>query len=465
MTAKMRDPEQVYQELKGLPPDLFDIPFWPELCDRLRGEIAVVGSGMKEHDKPILGALTFYGRSLVESGLPEQVAEIVFGSKTLVFDVSERIRGEAFVGDVLNGAPPGFDPPERETLSAFIRRCGCGVIVLENLQAFDVQAIETLADICDTGKAHESGVFDSGLSAENVIVIATAAVRLPTIKELAAAGLKLDDGANEKVLGPKTAFPVALWRDLYRRYPEHLRPWVYSRFQHRLHEYLGPRFRKLLRANRLDEPLIDYESTEAPVWHPGAAPAPEVDHRQVVDDVRPIIASAADRPVSISSDVFISYRTIRNAKDAGWLTKKLREQGLSVWLDKDSLDIPKNADLHIKAKLIRKLVAAVRTSRCMIAFAASMQPFRLPAGYTEEDALRRGLAMRQDAALIAWNWQKLEIDHAADVLIIDTTIKNTYVIQGGRVDPSFGYRRYADTEEMGDMVSEYLDKVVLRRRR
>jgi hypothetical protein len=189
-----------------------------------------------------------------------------------------------------------------------------------------------------------------------------------------------------------------------------------------------------------------------------------VDNRQVVDDVRTIMARIAERsenrPASFSTDVFISYRTIRNAQDAEGLAKKLREQGLTVWLDKDSLNVPADADLNIKAELILKLTAAVRASRCMIAFAASMQPFRLPAGYTEEDALRRGLAMRQDASLIAWNWQKLEIDHAADVLIIDTTINNTYVIQDGRVNPSFGYRRFTGIEAMWNIVCEFLDTVV-----
>ncbi|MGD9251755.1 MAG: hypothetical protein PVG19_11050 [Desulfobacterales bacterium] len=253
----MRDPEQVYQELEKLPSDLFNFPFWPDLCDRLRDEIAVLGSGMKEQDKPILGALTFFGRGLSESGLPEQVAEIVFGDKTLVFDVSDRIRGEAFVGDALSGSPPGFDPPERETLAAFIRRRGCGVIVCENLQAFDVRAIDTLAGICDTGKAYEAGHSDSWVPAENIIVIATAAVRLPTIRELAGAGLKLNDAACAKDPRYQTAFSGALWRDLYRRYPDHLRPWVYARFQHRLDKHLWPRFRELLQENRLDESLVD----------------------------------------------------------------------------------------------------------------------------------------------------------------------------------------------------------------
>lgn len=110
-------------------------------------------------------------------------------------------------------------------------------------------------------------------------------------------------------------------------------------------------------------------------------------------------------------DVFVSYKHSRHAADATSLVETLRRGGLTIWFDVDQL-VKKNETWISKPELVSTLQSAVQQSRLSVVFAAAMEAVALPPGMTKEAALATGDCMvdEENGALIAWNWQKLEID-------------------------------------------------------
>lgn len=111
-----------------------------------------------------------------------------------------------------------------------------------------------------------------------------------------------------------------------------------------------------------------------------------------------------------------------------------------------------------KADLIRDLVLAVRASRCVVLFAMGMQAYVPVPGMTQDEAIRRGAAMRSEHGVMRWNWQKLERDHAENVLTIDTSVgtRQVYRTQGSGVDKLWGYRPYKDRGELLALVLGFM---------
>jgi DNA-binding LacI/PurR family transcriptional regulator len=63
-------------------------------------------------------------------------------------------------------------------------------------------------------------------------------------------------------------------------------------------------------------------------------------------------------------------------------------------------------------QLVDILTSAVRQARCSVVFEAELELVLLPPGMTREAALSSMQAMDVDGALVAWNWQRIEIDAA-----------------------------------------------------
>jgi hypothetical protein len=79
------------------------------------------------------------------------------------------------------------------------------------------------------------------------------------------------------------------------------------------------------------------------------------------------------------------------------------------------------------------LILGVGGSRCTVVFEAELEAVALPPGWSKADAEFRGNVMRSgEGALIAWNWQKLEIDSSSRIIVVRESLPHVSVIDGGR---------------------------------
>jgi hypothetical protein len=382
------------------------------------------------------------------TALPRQLAQRCFGDANLVYDVTRRLTepGILSVGDALDGAPPGFAKPPGETLASFIATRGHGVIVFDDLQAFPRRAIDTLAQIADTGRACAEGSASASLRADRFAILAFARMAMPSPRALQqragrTAPWRLDDEVP-------AAFAEVLEAVAREQYGDHFDTWVTGRFEGLEGGFAWDRYRQRVADGDLDTPIFDAPQGLPRMARP-AAPA----LRDQVPDMGAIPAGAAP---TAPLDVFISYSWTRNAPDAQWLRDRLRAQGLSVFFDKDHLDVSRVPDDAVKHTLIAQLSATVAACRAWIVFAAALKPFDLPPGVDRAEALRRGLAMEIDnEVLVQWNWQRLEMRHMGRRLVIGE--HKAYIVDAdGSVDASFGYRSVDAREDIAAHVASYL---------
>ena len=118
----------------------------------------------------------------------------------------------------------------------------------------------------------------------------------------------------------------------------------------------------------------------------------------------------------------------RTEADATWLRDELRKRGYVVCFDRDVFDFDSVPDEHRKQTMIEEITSAVKRARAWIAFAAAWQPFDLPEGMNEAEAVRRGLAMDTGRGhLVKWSWQTLEIRNMGRYIVIGD--KYTYIVE------------------------------------
>lgn len=158
-------------------------------------------------------------------------------------------------------------------------------------------------------------------------------------------------------------------------------------------------------------------------------------------------------------DLFVSYKTRRFVDRASWLTERLSDLGYRVWFDRKVLD-QKTGGRRDKDELIEILVSAVEAARCSVVFEAELEKVLLLPGMSEEDALRAKMAMKAEhGALVAWNWQKLEIDASANSVSIHPSSQRVFAHRDQRRLPPADGLRFADDEGMLDAVLECLDRL------
>ncbi len=381
--------------------------------------------------------------------LPRQLAQRCFGDPDLVYDVTRRLTAPGIfgVGAALDGAPPGFAAPPGETLARVIETRGQGVIVFDDLQAFPERAISTLAQVADTGRAWSEGSATAALRADRFAILAFARLALPSPRALQQRAGRTTPWPLDDDVPP--TFAQALEDIAEEQYPEHFRSWVVGRFEGLEGGFAWDRYRKLVAAGEADAPIFD-----APRHVPRLAQPDPPALRDQVDDLHAIPAGAAPAE---PFDVFISYGWARSSADAQWLRDHLRAQGLSVFFDKDHLDVSRVPDAAVKQLLIQQLSATVAASRAWIVFAATLQPFEVPSGMSRAEVLRRGLAMElDDGVLVSWSWQTLEMRHMGRRLIVGEHA--AYVVDAdGSVDASFGYRSVQGRDDIAAHVASYLD--------
>ncbi len=133
-------------------------------------------------------------------------------------------------------------------------------------------------------------------------------------------------------------------------------------------------------------------------------------------------------------DAFISYKIRRHRSAARELRDALGRLGYKVWLDEDQIGAADDPwYTKTKQQLIDRLVHGVMRSRCTIVFEAQLEAVALPPGWSKADAEARGNVMHADGgALIAWNWQKLELDSCSHAIVIREHRPHLSVIDGVR---------------------------------
>lgn len=432
------------RRLEALDADSFGLPYAAELKDDVLSALKRHVLGLRFPDTCLTAILIVSDRKLAESRLPAAAAEALTGDPAAVFDVAARLQDQPYVNHALWGPPPGFELLPGETLLAFLRRHPMGVVVFDDLQAFDPTAISTIASMCDEGKMQDPRTGKVEPAGRDAIVIATLRTALPSPRELLS-------------MAPGPALDAPAFRRLIERvaeaaHPEHFSPWVRSRFKKHLQDHLWRDYTAATAAGppACDRPLLP----PAPTWA-GRAEQAAAAVEDLVTDVAAAIPEETPEP---GCDVFVSYRTRRNAELAQWLTRELRGRELGVWLDADSLGVGEEPPERMKARLIRELVTAVRSAHCTIAFAVGQQPWVPVRGVSDEEAVRRGLAMRTAGGyLIRWSWQKLEVDYSRNVLVIDDEYSNFYEVREGRLaGPQTHYR---GQEHLLELVLEALRRL------
>jgi hypothetical protein len=109
-------------------------------------------------------------------------------------------------------------------------------------------------------------------------------------------------------------------------------------------------------------------------------------------------------------DIFISYKRKKHAIQASSLAAELLKRGYRVWFDQYAIDrMQDRPDLFERDHLLAILRNGIQRSECTIIFEAVMEAVLPSPGYTEEDVLAAGLAMRgEQGQLIAWDWHVVE---------------------------------------------------------
>ncbi|WP_218509741.1 toll/interleukin-1 receptor domain-containing protein [Variovorax sp. dw_308] len=405
--------------------------------------------------------LDFAETTLKSSSIAERVAQACFGDRNLVYDCTARLLecADFDATAALGGSPSGFEKPPGETLSRFIETRKCGVIVFDDVQAFDDSALRFIACIADTRLANAEPPATYQISATNFVILARARVSVPSPRGL------VGDEINQPTWHAEAdcyhyPFEEVLRKYLTQSYPKHFDNWVFGRLG-KYPKLAWARFCELVKVANYDEAIFNVPN-DAPTFSPprGLAAIP----RNVVLDVENL-SNVTPSPGQF--DVFVSYSWIRTAEQANWLDEQLRSLGFRVFLDREYLNLGTIHDEGQKKYLIEKLVWAVRSSRACVLFAIRLRHYRPAPGLDEETAIQRGIAMRAgdggdglSRLTVEWSWQTLEMRHASTYLVIDGD--SAYIVRGGKKEHS---RKVVHQQDMLTVVLAYLESVGVRAER
>jgi hypothetical protein len=83
-----------------------------------------------------------------------------------------------------------------------------------------------------------------------------------------------------------------------------------------------------------------------------------------------------------------------------------------------------------------------------------VEPYLPVKGMSDEEAVKRGLAMRMPQMLIKWSWQKLEMDASENVFVIGA--RGAYSLRGG---VSSGFVPFESDGQLLETVLGYLQEL------
>lgn len=131
-------------------------------------------------------------------------------------------------------------------------------------------------------------------------------------------------------------------------------------------------------------------------------------------------------------DIFLSYKTRRYASEARKVAHTLGAQGYRVWFDEDVLSSKGgHGKYYTKERLIDILTKAVKQCRCSVVFEAELEKVVVPPGINIEEECQKNTIMLTEVGLIAWNWQKLEIDASSKSIAIHPSSRILFVFDNG----------------------------------
>lgn len=457
--------EEIEHQLEALRQADFGLSYSNELLTRVLTAFGLHVHMGGEPGRPFSALIGLGGEPLTASPLPGAVARILFDDAKLVFDIRARLQGVSNVQAALIGAPPGVEPEnDKETLIEFVARNPSCIVVFDDPQAFDPWAIRTLADMCRKGYLAN---HRRKLTLKEVIIIATARVSLPPPTALHVFAQTRPEIEDDLLIDWSTGRldqfsfrrTVKTWLDV--NYPEHLSNRLQDPFDRIVLEHLWQRYIRGIEEGEVEVPILTITDPTSATWESQRVCRQANSHRDAVRDLKKLIPK--DYPRDMTYDIFISYRTGRDKEAAEWLYAALTKLEFSVFLDTKTLNLADHPEEEMKARLITEIVTLVLASRCTIAFAMGIEPFELPSGMTEDEAVRRALAMRgYDGNLIKWNWQKLETDYSREVLYLDRTTGRAYQTSDGIVAESFGMHTFESNDEMLEIAWTYLRSIVIR---
>lgn len=423
---------------------------WPKmLFVAVEGALAI--ANMRWKNGAVMVHFDLVNAPLMAAKIAPLIAQACFGDGSLVYDVTDRLLagrlGYFSVSDLLVGGAPGYRPPPGLSLSHFVESKRHGIVTLDDAQMFGPTALQIIASMAESGLAtsERSGFCD--VPAQDFIFLVLARVAMPSAMELAKrAELVPSDLASQT---PPRSFGQALNDFAREQYPEHFDSWARVRLGNASGLCAWPRFRELVERNELDDPLW---TTPMDALHTLSNPVPALDPRDQVVDVDKV---GEISPSPDEFDVFISYSWGLHADDATWLRSRLVAHGLRVFFDKDQIELSRVPETQMKEYLIRKLRWAVRSSRSRIVFAISHYEYRPIPGMSEDEAIRRGLAMRIPSGyLVEWCWQVLELRESVRHLVIEDG--NVYLATENHEDRDFGHHKVQNREELESLVMKFL---------
>jgi hypothetical protein len=148
-----------------------------------------------------------------------------------------------------------------------------------------------------------------------------------------------------------------------------------------------------------------------------------------------------------SYDIFISYKTSRNAEDAQRLADLLIGKGYSVWFDKYVLDrLKSKPEVFETEHLLAILSHAVKKSSCTIIYEGVLHAAALGPGDSEEDLINKRQLMRVNSAPVIWDWHGVEITAAEWGLTIHPNKIVAFHQEDGKVRWSTGYEYYGESQ-------------------
>ncbi|MBY5353667.1 TIR domain-containing protein [Rhizobium leguminosarum] len=122
-------------------------------------------------------------------------------------------------------------------------------------------------------------------------------------------------------------------------------------------------------------------------------------------------------------DVFVSYKRRDNAHYARTIVEHLQWLGYSVWFDEQVIAL-KVKEIVNKSELAKFIVEAVNSCQIVVVFEAKKEAVAVPPGEEEDHEISfRDTTMDDAGTLIAWNWQKLEIDNARELIGISSDLR------------------------------------------
>ncbi|MGJ4859496.1 hypothetical protein ACN6KF_005523 [Labrys sp. La1] len=152
------------------------------------------------------------------------------------------------------------------------------------------------------------------------------------------------------------------------------------------------------------------------------------------DRTRPRDFPALDWRTEWRFDAFISYKIRKHLFAARALRDDLSRLGYTAWLDEDQIGGPDDPyQKKTREQLIKHLVDGVGCSRCTIVFETVLEAVALPPGLSASDSHLAESVMRTgEGALVAWNWQKLEIDSSSQTIVIHEGSRDLTVSDGAQ---------------------------------